>query len=322
MPCSVSCSNDSWRCATTDLSIRQRLRLGPIKMRPRARAKSIRAEFGHRDYERAIAGAEDGLAQHPMTPDERNQLMAYKFGQFVWFEVLAPDVEASKRFYTEVLGWSTREMDMGAGGKYLMLTKEDKPQCGVLPLEQGKTPMWNGYLSVQDVDAVAKAAQSHGGQIAVDAHDVPNIGRWCVIVDPQGGMLSPFRGVESDDNGSTTFHWMELWAPNPKQVVAFYQKSFGFAADTMPMPSGAEPYQMLKAGETPVAGLVASDQKQAVWIPYIQVADTDATLKRATARGASVLSEARDIPNVGRFCVISDPQGARVAFITPVAPPQ
>jgi predicted enzyme related to lactoylglutathione lyase len=51
------------------------------------------------------------------------------------------------------------------------------------------------------------------------------------------------------------------------------------------------------------------------WGVYITVADTDATVARATDLGAKVVVPPEDIPNVGRFAWLRDPQGAVFAVI-------
>jgi len=50
--------------------------------------------------------------------------------------------------------------------------------------------MWGGYVTVDDVDASAKQAVTLGGKILLEARDIPNVGRFCVIADPQGATLS------------------------------------------------------------------------------------------------------------------------------------
>jgi len=51
-------------------------------------------------------------------------------------------------------------------------------------------PNWNTYVTVNDVDKVAKDAQELGGKILVGPQDIPTVGRFCVIQDPQGAVIS------------------------------------------------------------------------------------------------------------------------------------
>jgi predicted enzyme related to lactoylglutathione lyase len=57
------------------------------------------------------------------------------------------------------------------------------------------------------------------------------------------------------------------------------------------------------------------------WMPYFQVTDCDASTGKATELGGQVTVPPMDIPNTGRFSVISDPQGALLAMFTPARVP-
>jgi predicted enzyme related to lactoylglutathione lyase len=46
------------------------------------------------------------------------------------------------------------------------------------------------------------------------------------------------------------------------------------------------------------------------WAPYFQVANCDATADKAKSLGGNVCVGPADIPNVGRFAGVVDPQGA------------
>jgi predicted enzyme related to lactoylglutathione lyase len=248
--------------------------------------------------------------------------MAYKFGTFVWHEVHSNDVDKSLAYYSEVLGWKSSEMDMGGGNKYLMLsTQDDKMQMGILksPME-GTPPHFAQYLSVEDVDGMAKKVEDAGGKVLVPGTDIP-VGRFAVVADPQGAAFALFKAKESDDNGSSAFQWNELWSPDAKAVLPFYEKVFGVSVESMEMPGMKEPYHMLKKGEALMGGAMTSPMEgvPAMWLPYIGVDDVDATIERAKARGGEVVAPAQDVPNVGRFAVVKEPEGAVVGVITPEA---
>ena len=56
------------------------------------------------------------------------------------------------------------------------------------------------------------------------------------------------------------------------------------------------------------------------WMSNVQVANVDATVAQAKKAGAKVHREASDIPKVGRFAVIADPQGASLSVFSPLQP--
>jgi predicted enzyme related to lactoylglutathione lyase len=65
------------------------------------------------------------------------------------------------------------------------------------PEAQGMPPMWGVYVTVDNVDATAKTAEKLGVKILVPPTDIPDVGRFCVIQDPQGAVISAITGVEA-----------------------------------------------------------------------------------------------------------------------------
>lgn len=49
---------------------------------------------------------------------------------------------------------------------------------------------WGVYVTVDDVDAIAKKAEELGAKTVVPLTDVPNVGRLCAFQDPQGAVIS------------------------------------------------------------------------------------------------------------------------------------
>jgi predicted enzyme related to lactoylglutathione lyase len=117
---------------------------------------------------------------------------------FCWHELMTRDVPAAREFYTELLGWTTEEMDMGEMGKYTLFKKGEEQIGGMMAMPdevpQEVPPHWMTYIAVDDIDALANRVNELGGMIHVPPTDIPNIGRFCVIQDPTGGVISLFQG--------------------------------------------------------------------------------------------------------------------------------
>ena len=245
--------------------------------------------------------------------------MAYKHGNFVWFELIPPDIDKAKAFFPETVGWSTSAMDMG-DFQYTMLTAKDSPQAGVVnPKMDGVPPHWASYVSVSDVDGAAKKASKHGGKVIVEPFDIPSVGRAALVADPEGATFFLFKGAESDDNSSTAFHWNELWAKNAENVLPFYENVLGYSVKKMEMPTG--PYYLLEQDGRSCAGVMTSpiDEAPAMWLPYITVDDPDAVGKRVEANGGEIKNPTVEIDGVGRFAIVADNAGAVVGVIAPAA---
>jgi predicted enzyme related to lactoylglutathione lyase len=52
------------------------------------------------------------------------------------------------------------------------------------------------YITVKDVDAVAKKAEEMGGTIVVAPTDIEKVGRFCTIQDPEGAVFSVIQYAE------------------------------------------------------------------------------------------------------------------------------
>jgi predicted enzyme related to lactoylglutathione lyase len=113
-------------------------------------------------------------------------------GEFCWNELATTDLEAAKKFYTELFGWKLKESQT-AGMVYDEIVVGGKEVGGIYQLtaEQGDAPSnWMPYISVEDVDASAKRAEELGGKVRMPPCDIPNVGRFCVINDPTGATIS------------------------------------------------------------------------------------------------------------------------------------
>jgi len=117
---------------------------------------------------------------------------APKNGLFSWNELMSTDVEASRKFYSELLGWTAKEMPMPTGTYYVFHAGEQQA-AGLMampPQAKGIPTYWGSYVTVADVDALTAQAARMGARILVPPMDVPGVGRFSTFQDPQGGVLS------------------------------------------------------------------------------------------------------------------------------------
>jgi hypothetical protein len=84
-------------------------------------------------------------------------------------------------------------MSVTPGMTYTVVKVGGKGIGGIMSMPSqapGMPPHWACYVTVTDVDAVAKNAQQLGGKILMGPQDIPTVGRFCVIQDPQGAVIS------------------------------------------------------------------------------------------------------------------------------------
>jgi predicted enzyme related to lactoylglutathione lyase len=122
---------------------------------------------------------------------------ALKHGAFGWMEIMTTDVEGARSFYSKLFGWETEDASI-EGMNYWVITMDGDSKGGIMsmpPEMAGMPPMWGIYVTVDDVDATAKKVGELGGKIIRPPSDIPNVGRFCVLSDPQGGIISAITYV-------------------------------------------------------------------------------------------------------------------------------
>lgn len=118
--------------------------------------------------------------------------------------------------------------------------------------------------------------------------------------------------TESDHRGR--FVWYELMTTDPAAARKFYGEVVGWG--TQPFEEAPIPYWMWMKGETPVGGVLeipAGAGAPPSWMGHVGVPDVDATAARVKELGGRMIMGPEDVPNVGRYVVFQDPQGAVIA---------
>jgi predicted enzyme related to lactoylglutathione lyase len=114
-----------------------------------------------------------------------------KHGAFGWVELMTTDSAAARAFYSELFGWETEESP-SEGMPYTVVKVGGEPVGGIMPKPPGcgaMPPAWSVYVTVDDVDATAEKVVQLGGKVLRPPMDIPDVGRFCVLQDPQGGTI-------------------------------------------------------------------------------------------------------------------------------------
>jgi uncharacterized protein len=233
-------------------------------------------------------------------------------GRFVWHENNSTDVEKAKSFYTQLLGW---ELEVWKPGEmdYAMIKVGDQMHGGFMSAQGGAPSHWLGHVLVEDVDAAADRAKAAGGTVVFGPTDIPEVGRFALVADPQGAVLSAFAPEGEPPPSEGVFVWDELMTSDPAAAKHFYGEVFGWSARDMDMGEMGTYTMFQRAGDVDVGGcmrLPEGVEAPPHWLPYIGTEDVDATTARAKELGATVFQEPTDIPNAGRFSIVQDPVGA------------
>ena len=246
-------------------------------------------------------------------------------GRFVWYDLMTSDPTAAADFYSGITGWGTQQWD-GGGMPYTMWTLNDAPFGGIMPLPAdlaGKVPPhWMGYVAVANVDETAKEAQALGGSVLHQPMDIPTVGRFAVIADPQGVPIAIFTsaseapGHDGPPNVGE-FSWHELTALDHNVAWEFYSKLFGWekAGDFDMGEMGM--YQLYGRNGRQLGGMWTKPKDMPVppnWMHYIRVDDLDGAVERVKALGGQVLNGPMEVPGGDRIAQCMDPQGGAFAM--------
>lgn len=244
-------------------------------------------------------------------------------GQFCWYELTTPDVEASKKFYSRFTGWGTQAFD----ANYNMFTTGGVPIAGIFKLNDhmrsnGVPPNWMAYIESDNVDDTVAKAKSLGGKVIVGPDDIPGTGRFAVVKDPQGATFGVYRssrgsGGWDGKNVVGRFSWHELMTSDYQKAFDFYSALFGWNRTTAMDMGGGNMYQLYGQGEAQYGGMFnkmpGMESMPPFWLIYIHVDDVGKAVETAKKNGAVVQRERMDIPG-GTIAILGDPQGAGFAL--------
>jgi predicted enzyme related to lactoylglutathione lyase len=244
-------------------------------------------------------------------------------GRFVWYDLMTTDPSAAADFYTKIAGWGTQPWE-GSPTPYTMWTVENAPLGGVMRMPEvvgEMPPHWIGYVAVSNVDETAAQAEALGGKVLSAPMDIPEVGRFAVISDPQGAAIAIFtsKGDTPGHEGVPNvgeFSWHELTTTDHQSAYDFYQKLFGWDKTGDFDMGEAGMYQMYGRGEVPLGGMWTKPADMPMppnWLYYIRVANADEAAERVKALGGQVLNGPMEVPGGDRIAQCLDPQGAAFA---------
>jgi uncharacterized protein len=242
-------------------------------------------------------------------------------GHFIWHEHLTKDPKAAIAFYTEVTGWSTQAF--APGGDYVMWVGSQGPLGGVygLPDEAvtaGVPSHWMGHVRVEDVDATVALTTRLGGKVHKPPTDIPTVGRYAIIADPQGAFISVFAPSHAmtphDVSRPGEVCWNELLTHDSAAAFEFYAALFGWKQLQAMDMAAMGTYRIFGVGDQRLGGMMRTPMGQPMWMYYVDTTDLDAAIASATKRGAKVMNGPMEVPGGARIAQLIDPQGAAFAL--------
>jgi hypothetical protein len=244
-------------------------------------------------------------------------------GRFLWYDLMTRDVDAAVAFYTRVIGWGTQPFP-NPTMPYTMWTVGDVPMGGVMampPEAAGAPPHWLAYIGSSDVDSTVQRAQTLGAGVHVEPRDIPDVGRFAVLSDPQGAAFAVYTpsldpGAEQDP-GTGQFSWHELATTDYETARRFYFELFGWTTtqDFDMGPMGI--YAMFGRDGREYGGMFNKPPEMPMppnWLLYASVTDLDDAVERVTSGGGQLLNGPMEVPGGDRIAQCLDAQGAAFAM--------
>lgn len=249
-------------------------------------------------------------------------MAAFAEGTPCWVDAQLPDLEAGKRFYGELFGWT---FDAATGEARI----GGKRAAGLVPKRDGRMPTtWTVYLATEDAGALAARIRAAGGQMVMEPYPVGPYGVVALAADPGGAVFGLRQGGERDDGFQTqmepgSFCWMEIYTREKDAVDTFYAAVFGYVAQDLTegsldyrvwSPPGSRPGDDSSFGGRAVLTEAFPAQMPGHVLVYFAVADCDAACAATVRMGGRITNEPFDTPH-GRVAVLTDNQGARFAVL-------
>lgn len=232
-----------------------------------------------------------------------------------WIDINVPDVAASARYYTDLLGWKARDLGDDDGG-FVIATKRAAAAAAIGP-SMGPGPVsWTLYFASDDVDKTAAAILENGGTILLESGDVGPAGRMCFATEPSGAMFGVWQAGDHIGAGIIgepgALSWTDLRSTDPDLSRDFFSAVFGFEYQPMEMAGPDYSTFTVPGSDQPsggIGGMMGNDGVASHWLVYLGVDNVDDAAATTQANGGNVLAPPFASP-YGRMAAVTDADGA------------
>ncbi|MEI7546818.1 MAG: VOC family protein [Actinomycetota bacterium] len=244
-------------------------------------------------------------------------------GMPAWIDLGTSDPEAAGIFYARLFGWQVQDLGPDAGD-YRMCSLRERPVAGIgSQADDTMPPYWTTYFCVESVESTVAKITANGGTMIVPPMDVMDAGRMAVASDPTGAVFSLWQPLGHQGIGVSgelgTRCWSELATRDTATAASFYAAVFGWTAQDA---GNDMHYTLFQLGSMDAGGMMAMGdmfppEVPPYWAVYFYTDDIDGTVAPATGLGGNIIVPPSEIPGVGRFSVVVDPQGATFSLLQP-----
>lgn len=244
----------------------------------------------------------------------------YAPGTPSWIDLATTDLDAAKGFYEGLFGWTHLDSPSPEGA-YTVFSKEGATVAAAYEMntqmvDSSIPPHWATYITVADVEETLAKVAAGGGTVVQPPHDIPGSGRTAAVQDLGAAVFAlwePHGHIGAQRaNEAGALVWNELQNYDTEAAKRFYEAVFGWSAMTGQVPTGE--YTSFMLGDRPVAGMMAIQSEWGPvppnWSVYLGVENVQHACDYVETNGGRVEVAPMEIPNVGTFALLQDPQGA------------
>ncbi|MCT9083033.1 VOC family protein [Streptomyces fulvoviolaceus] len=235
-----------------------------------------------------------------------NRASTYAEGVPCWVDAQLPDVEAGKRFYGELFGWTFEEAHSGS----VWAVKRDEPVAALARKADGRMPtVWTVYFATPDIEGLADRVWAAGGQVVTAPMPVGALGTAALVTDPDGAVFGLWEPGTHAGFGMRhepgSFAWAELYARDTETVNTFYG---GLFHDALFGPDAHPDF-----GRAPVSDVFPAEMPPH-FLVHFGVEDCEAVLGAVNRLGGRVQAPPFET-SYGKVAVVTDNQGASFAVL-------
>ncbi|WP_443053823.1 VOC family protein [Streptomyces sp. NBC_00670] len=231
---------------------------------------------------------------------------AFAEGVPCWIEVQLSDVEAGRRFYGELFGWSFEAAPDGA----VWACRDGDSVAALVPKGDGRMPtVWTVYFAAPDLSALTGRVRSAGGQVITGPSAVDTLGVMALVADPEGAVFGLWQpGTHAGfarRHEPGTFTWAELYTRDTGAANDFYA---GLFHDALFGPGAAPDF-----GRAAVADVFPPEMPPH-FLVHFGVGDVEKTLAGVHRLGGRTQAGPFGT-SYGTVAVVTDNQGASFALL-------
>ncbi|MFI1419591.1 VOC family protein [Streptomyces sp. NPDC020731] len=235
-----------------------------------------------------------------------HRVSEYAEGTPCWVDAQLPDVEAGKRFYGGLFGWTFENQPQGT----VRALKDGDPVASLAHKTDGRLPtVWTVSFATPDAGALCRRIRAAGGQVVSPPGPFGDLGVTALVTDSESAVFSLWQGARTPGFGRRyepgTFAWVQLYTRDTQAANTFYG---GLFHDALFGPDADPDF-----GRAPVSDVFPAEMPPH-FLVHFAVEDPGAAMEEVVRLGGRVQVPPFET-SYGTAAVVTDNQGASFALL-------